>query len=56
MTAPAAPAADVRAECQFDLHSACKVGEVRTPTFGDLVFTVSCACPCHRPTKEATRG
>ncbi|MFC8983530.1 hypothetical protein ACFU3J_15945 [Streptomyces sp. NPDC057411] len=42
---------DVRPECQFDLHATCKVGDVVTH-YGDVVFTVRCACPCHHPTKD----
>ncbi|MEV8623423.1 hypothetical protein [Streptomyces sp. NPDC051079] len=53
MTARPAPAARVRAECQADWHIACKVGEVRT-CYGDLVFTVRCACPCHTQPAEET--
>lgn len=38
--------AKLRPECQLDLHSWCKTGEVRT-CYGDLVFTIRCDCPCH---------
>jgi hypothetical protein len=42
--------AEVRAECKAGVHSWCKPGEVRT-VYGDLVFTVHCACSCHRDRK-----
>lgn len=50
MSAPAKPTS-VRPECQFGLHATCKVGNVVT-CYGDVVFTVRCSCPCHRPAKE----
>lgn len=43
------------AECEFGEHRWCKTGEVRTPTFGDLVFPARhCTCPCHKPAAKET--
>lgn len=42
----------VRPECQFEVHTACRIGEVRT-VFGDLVFPARrCDCPCHKETTD----
>ncbi|MFJ3904660.1 hypothetical protein [Streptomyces sp. NPDC090025] len=54
MSAPALPG--VLPECQFELHSVCKTGEVYT-CYGDHVPGLgrTCACPCHRTPPETAQ-
>ena len=55
MSAPAASTAGVLPECRFEVHFACKPGEVRT-CYGEVVpgLTRHCACPCHTKKKRET--
>lgn len=48
MTAPTRTSASAKTpECRLDAHGYCRPGPVST-SYGDVVLTVKCDCPCHR--------